>query len=49
MEYCPYGSLEEYLMKGNRKNEKELREVLSCCFLDLSSLLKRSMILKVSD
>ena len=49
MEYSPYGSLGEYFQKWNRLNDEELREVLSCCLLDLSSLLKRSMTHRVSD
>ena len=34
--------------EGNRSDEEELRVVLSCCLLDLSSLYKRSMIHRVS-
>lgn len=43
MEYCPYGSIGSYLKKGNRLNEEELKEVVSCCLLGLSCLHKRSM------
>ncbi len=44
MEYCPCGSLGGYLKKGNQLNEKELREVVSCCLLGLSYLHKKCVI-----
>ena len=35
MKCYPYGSLEEYIQKGNRWNETELRVVLSYCVTGL--------------
>ena len=43
MEYCQYGSLQAYLRNGNRLNEDELREVVSCCLLGLSYLHNRNV------
>ena len=47
MEYLHYGTIERYLRNGNRLNEEELREVVSCCLLGLSYLHKRNMLHRV--
>ena len=48
MEYCPCGSLADYIRNENRLSESELREIASCCLLGLDYLHKRNIIHKVS-
>lgn len=48
MEYCPCGSLADYIRNENQLNESELREIASCCLLGLDYLHKRNIIHKVS-
>lgn len=48
MEYCPCGSLADYVRNENRLSESELREIASCCLLGLDYLHKRNIIHKVS-
>ena len=47
MEYCHCGSVGAYLKRGNRLNEEELREIVSCCLLGLSYLHSRNIMHRV--
>ena len=49
MEYCCYGSLADYIGKGNRLNESELREIASCCLLGLNYLHNLRIIHRVGN
>lgn len=38
MEYCRCGSVANYMRRGNRLTEEQIREIASCCVLGLSYL-----------
>ena len=44
MEYCKYGSIQDYLTNGNHLIEQELRDVTSCCLLGLDYLHNENII-----
>lgn len=47
MEYCHCGSVGGYLKDGNRLNEDELRDAVSCCLLGLSYLHNKHIMHRV--
>ena len=47
MEYCHCGSIASYLKGGNRLNEDELREIVSCSLLGLSYLHNKNVMHRV--
>lgn len=49
MEYCPYGTLSDYVRKGNRLNESELRDIAACCFLGLNYLHTKHIVHRVGN
>ena len=49
MEYCHGGSIGSFLRKGNRLNETELRDVLSCALLGLSFLHNQNVVHRVTS
>lgn len=48
MEYCHCGSIASYLKGGNRLNEDELREIVSCSLLGLSYLHNKNVMHRVA-
>ena len=49
MECCPYGALSDYMRKGNRLNESELRDIAACCLLGLNYLHNMKIIYRVDN
>ena len=47
MEYCHSGSIASYLKRGNRLNEEQLRDIVSCALLGLSYLHNHNIIHRV--
>ncbi len=49
MEYCPCGTLSDYMRKGNRLNESELRDIAACCLQGLNYLHSMKIIHRVGN
>ena len=49
MEYCPCGTLSDFMKKGNRLNENELRDIAACCFLGLNYLHNMKIVHRVGN
>lgn len=47
MEYCKYGSLQDYITSEKHLTEPELRDVTSCCLLGLKYLHSCKILHKV--
>ena len=42
MEYCNFGSVEEYSFMKQQMKEDEMREIASCCLLGMNDLHSRN-------